>query len=694
MRRFTSEVATRAALPCAALLLVAAPFGEGGRRPDVLAALHLLALLLGLAAAVALCGSPGRHGLRGRGNGLLLVALAAPAWSCVPALFAPFRDAALFGLMDRLTTALAFVAGAALFGDAVSLARLRTIAIAATTLQAAIVLVLQAAGAVAGTPGSGPADAARIFLNRSHLAAYLAFGFLLAAAAALGSWRRGARRAATLAAAAAAVHLAAILPLQSRGALLALGCGGLGLLAVSWGTLPRRARVALVAGAAIVALSGALLVLKRFRDNDDPDRYTRFTIWRASLAMAFEHPVLGLGPGQFPHEAPKHNFPLERSPVRYARQFSGAHSLPLTLLAEDGGPGLLLLAAAIAAILVTLLRGPRRSPGSAGRLRAGDSGGAERDAILGAGAAIVALAAQGCVEDLQERPAILLTAALLAGSAVAFARGWRLRARDPLPATGAAAGGEDASTAVPNRFGVDPVGAALVACAACLAIGGAIRPWLSWREASAARSLGAAGLPRLERAARLDPLNPWHREGLAMAALQGGPADRERYAAAAIHLDEARRLAPGEPRLALLRARLEALAARTLFPVDATVDRASALYAEAVRLAPRDPRPRLEQAGWLAGIGRAGEARATLEAAMAIEPNYRRARILLTSLLEQGGDRDAAQRSYDALLASDEALRDYTPDSGYAAEIARDAPEERQRIAVRFPALSHGRDAS
>ena len=649
---------SRVALPCAALLLALAPFGEGGRRPDILAALHGLAIVLGLLGAVAFLGPADRPGLRGRGNGMLLIALAALGWSCVSAAAAPFREAALFGLMDRFATVAVFAAGALLFHDEPSLRRLRTIVIAATTLHAAL--------ALAGTIGSGPAGGARIFLNRSQLGAYLAIGFFLAAAAALGAWRRGERRPAALAGSAALLHLAAILPLQSRGALVGLACGGLGLLAGSWGMLPRRARAGLVAGAVLVALCGAALVARRFRDSDDPDRYTRIPIWRAALEMAFERPILGLGPGQFPHEAPRHNFPLERSPVRYARQFSGAHSLPLTLASEDGAVGLVLAAVVVAAILVTLLRSGRNAAGP---------GGPGRDTLLGTGTAVLALAAQGWVEDLQDRPAILLTAALLAGSAVAVARAWR-------PAAG------------PSPKVDRIVAAALLTCGACIAVGGVVRPWLAWREASAARAHGSAGLQRLERAARLDPLNPWHREGLAMAALQGGPPDRERYAAAAIHLDEARRLAPREPRLALLRARLEAVAARSLFPVESTLDRAAAIYVDAVRLAPRDPRPRLEQAGWLAEIGRVEEARATLEAAMAIEPNYRRARILLTSLLEQAGDREGARLSYDALLASDASLRDYSPDSGYAAEIARDAPEERQRIAARFTGLSHGRDAS
>ena len=655
----------RLALLLAALLVLLAPFGEGGRRPDVLAALHLLALSLGLLAALDLVGSADPVRLRGRGNGVLILGVVAFAWSCVAALAASYRYAAMLGVMDRLATVMVFVAGAILFRDEPALAKVRSFVVAATTLQAAIAL----GGAIA----SDTAGAARVFLNRSQLGAYLALGLCVAGAAAIGAARRGERRAAATWSAAAILHVAAILPLQSRGALLALLAGGAALLAAAWSGLPRRARLGLVAGGAAVLLCGAALVARRFRDSDDPDRFTRVSIWRASLLMSAERPLAGWGPGQFAHEAPRHNFPLERSPVRYARQFSGAHSLPLTLLAEEGWPGLALLALVVAALLRLLFRpGPAAPPrGSPGR-----------DAILGAGAALVALVAQGLVEDLQERPAILLTGALLAGAACAVARGWRLRAP----------GGTDDHARNADR---DPIAAGCLALlAACLGAGMVVYPWVAWREARAARGLGAAGLPRLERAARIDPLNPWHREGQAMAALQGGPPDRERYAAAARHLDDARALAPREARLALLRARLEAVAARSIVPGEATMARAAALYGDAVALAPHDPRPRLEQAGWLAGIDRSGDAIATLEAALAIEPNFRRARILLTSLLEREGDPEGARRSYDALLASDEALRDYSPDSGYATEIARDSPQERQAIAARLPHASHSSNAS
>jgi len=647
----------------ASVLLLVTPFGEGGRRPDVLAAVQTLSFALASLAAIVTLGRSGPARPRGRGTWLLALALAIPAFSLLSAAAAAFPYSAFLGVMDRLATLLLFVAAAALLNEEESLRRLRAAVVAATSIQALF--------AIAGAFQAGPAGAAHIFLNRSQLGAYLCLGLFLASAAAIGAVRRRDPGAAALWSGAVLLHLAALPPLQSRGVLVALVCGGALLTAVSWRDLPKSGRAILAIVLLLTLSAGGLMVARRFAENDDPDRFTRVSIWRASLSMALEHPVLGLGPGQFTHEAPRHNFPLERSPVRYGRQFSGAHSFPLTLLVEEGVPGFLLATALAIGIAGTLLRAARRGS----------------DLQLGVAAALTAIGAQAFVEDLQDRPAILLTAALLAGAACGVARGWRLR---PPQA------GLDPDAA-PRGWG-DPLPAgAILLVGACLVAGGVLCPFFAWRDAAAARALGAAGLPRLQRAAAIDPLNPWHREGLAMAALQGGPPDRERYAAAAIELDTALRLAPREPRLLLLRARLEAIAARSLFPAPATIDRTAALYAEAVRMAPCDPRPRLEQAGFLVEQGKTGDARATLLAALDIEPNYRRARLLLADLDDRDARSEDAAKALDALLASDAALRDYVPDSPYAAEIVRDAPAERQQITSRIRPASpskHGSSAA
>ena len=622
-----------AALALAGFVLLAGPFGEGGRSPGALAVLHAAVLALALVAGWR-CLGRGAGRPRGRASGLLLLVAALPALAFLAAVGAASPYAAGLGLMDRMAAAAAFAAAATLLARPADLLLLRNAAVLSVTMQAVV--------ALAGAARGGPAEAARLFLNRNHLGAFLNIGLLLAVSAADEARLRRDRRAALLFGGAAGVHLAALLTLRSRGALLGLAAAMALLIGRRWPEWTRRTRVAAVGAAVVAMVVGGGLVAQRFARSDDPDRWRRLKIWEAAATVVAQDPLLGIGPGQFAHEAPRHNFPLDRAPVRFGRGFSGAHSAFLTLAAEDGIPAALLAVLGIGATVVLLARRP--GTGAAGA------------AALGTAAAVLALATQALVEDLQERPVLVLGGALLAGSALAAAGGWRARSPD-------------------SRLRRVAAGAAVVLaawCAACVAL-----PYIAWREATAARAGGREALPRMQRAARLDPWNAGYHHDLAMASLNSGPPDVARYLAAAAELDEARRLEPGEPRFALLRARLEARAGRAVFADPGADTSAAAGYAEAARLAPTDPRPRLEQAGHLADLDRTGEALAAIEAALAIEPHYRRARLFQVELLVRLGRRDEARAAWQDLLASDRAIAGYVPDSGYAAEIVADARARR-----------------
>jgi tetratricopeptide (TPR) repeat protein len=155
-------------------------------------------------------------------------------------------------------------------------------------------------------------------------------------------------------------------------------------------------------------------------------------------------------------------------------------------------------------------------------------------------------------------------------------------------------------------------------------------------------------------------------------------------------LQRARRLKPIDPRFPVLMARLEVRFGDTLFDDPLAGERAAALYREAVRLAPLDPRPRLEEAGHLADLGRLEEALESLQAALELEPRFRRARLLQVSLLVQLERPDDTNAAWEALRVTDAVLEAYSPDSSYAADLTRDAPRERERLV----ALLSGRPES
>ena len=211
-------------------------------------------------------------------------------------------------------------------------------------------------------------------------------------------------------------------------------------------------------------------------------------------------------------------------------------------------------------------------------------------------------------------------------------------------------------------------------------VAGVALPYLADHEASAGRRLGREGVARMKRAVRLNPYHPEYQHDLAMAALNSGPLDAERYAEAADRLRRARLLKPADYRFPLLLARLEDRFAADLFDEEGASRRASRRYAEAARLAPLDPRPALEQASNLASLGQVEEALAVAVAALRIEPHFRRARLMETGLLLRLGRLDQAAGAWRSLQQTDAALRGYRAENSYAADLIRNAPEERRRV--------------
>lgn len=192
----------------------------------------------------------------------------------------------------------------------------------------------------------------------NSLAGFLAPAFLLAAAAACEEWARRRRplplaslaivllmvggclvltksRTAYLATAGGCVLFAAVYfggRLSWRQWLLGGAAGGLLLIAA--GTL-----ASLIGGLDVEVLSESL---KSFA--------YRVEYWRATLAMIGDHPLLGVGPGQFQAVYPHYKLPLASETV------ADPHNFLLEVAAIAGIPALLLLLAAIGWTAIRILR--------------------------------------------------------------------------------------------------------------------------------------------------------------------------------------------------------------------------------------------------------------------------------------------------------------------------------------------------
>ncbi len=157
----------------------------------------------------------------------------------------------------------------------------------------------------------------------------------------------------------------------------------------------RNHRVVLSAATLIFLLAfGALAAktivprLQNARSTDDNSTMFRAYIWRSTLDMARARPVLGFGPGAFPHVYPKY------ARVGYTRS---AHQSWLQIAAEGGFPALFLLLGAVAAALKS----------GAARLQTRDW-----PLVAGASGAVVALLAHGNVDSGFETTSIVILLAV------------------------------------------------------------------------------------------------------------------------------------------------------------------------------------------------------------------------------------------------------------------------------------------
>jgi O-antigen ligase len=581
-----------------AVLLAGATLGEGGARPPAELAVYgwIVALLVVVLVvrsrsavtefrmdAAAPCGAFGLFG----------------ALVLAGAILAPYAWAALeVVIVVALFAAVAWLAGRC-----------------SPALPATISPVLLATGAVQGALAvfqrlaQGEARAAGTFLNPNHLGAWLVAALLLGVGTSAGRSR-----------AAIAVRFALALPAAvglvltgSRGAFIALLAGGGWLLLARWRNRRHRFVAATTLGVLALALAGSLVARSA---SFDPFRYNRVRIWRASWAAASAHPWTGTGPGQFEAAAPNLNFPLEDDVLRYERHFDTPHSDLLRLPVEFGFPAAAAFLAAAALGLREIFRRRRETgPGS--------------DAAM---AALVALATQGVVDDLSDRPALWLLAGALAGALLS----------------------RSASATVARR----PVVRAVLAVLLILGFTvGPLADYGAWRLRSDAIEAGAVE-------ASGEPLGPFWSQLLVTMAIDLNPLraetwltksdllvddgsgwDLARYADARESAETAIRLQPGAARNWLGLARVEARGCLELFGDAASRERFDRHYVEAERLARHDAFIAVERGEMLLAASDPTGARRAAERALAIEPRAVLPRLLLAEALLATGDPGDVERA-------------------------------------------------
>lgn len=189
------------------------------------------------------------------------------------------------------------------------------------------------------------------------------------------------------------VSAGALAATQVRGAWVGFGIGAAIVALAS----RRRLLVAALAVVALVAILASPAARSRFRYDEAAD--DRFAMLAGGLAIALDHPLVGIGPGQV-----KHAYPVYAPPTAHRRSTSHLHDTPMQVLVERGVIGLAFWIAIFVAFFRHAWRVYRALPPTAVD---------DRALVFGAIAAIAAFLGAGLFEYNFGDTEVLLVACVL-----------------------------------------------------------------------------------------------------------------------------------------------------------------------------------------------------------------------------------------------------------------------------------------
>jgi O-antigen ligase len=225
-------------------------------------------------------------------------------------------------------------------------------------------VVAIAAAYVAGALIVGARPLLGPFVNPNYFASFLIPGFCVATAFLLfgeGLYLRA------VSAGFAAFLLFGMTQASSRGATLA-AISALALAILRFSRSHKASRSLVVAAVAVVVLSTAFAspaLIRKFSDRGaiDPYNYQRPKIWRSALHVITDHPILGVGLGQFYDFSKRYSPPVEGTVARFLKRPAIAHSEYLQTAAESGLPAATLFFTLAGYAIYTAFKRARRKTG-------------------------------------------------------------------------------------------------------------------------------------------------------------------------------------------------------------------------------------------------------------------------------------------------------------------------------------------
>ena len=476
----------------------------------------------------------------------------------------------------------------------------------------------------------GEVRAKGTFFNPNFFAMYEAVTIILTLS--LFTWMKWAEhgwREKGLLGATLGISLLAFVMAQSRGAFIAF------LVALLFLGLCRSWKLAvalpLVVILGVIALPNPIKERALAVSDQDPYAYTRFEMWKSSLDRIADYPF-GTGLGTYKYLSFKYRFPTEGEIVRYEKRAESAHNEYLQMAVELGVGGLALFLAGIGVWGLDVK----------GALQGGLSSW-ERGAVVGLSGSTIAILVHASVDSVFHEPALVLLL-ILCGSFVVV-----LKRR----------GSHDPTTTWNVRFPYHTARLALVVLLGAVSAALIVQPaaaWFAFEQGNVASQSGESerAWKWYHRATLIDPGTTAYRDAVArMNLTQFYASGNPQWLIQAVEeIEICQKLNPLDGRAPSRLGMLYLLLAERATSNEqrgALIARAVESYEGAIKIDPFSPFNYLELGKIRWRQGQSEEAQALLTKAVAHEPNFLPARVLLAKLAAQVGKGDIALSQYAAI---------------------------------------------
>ncbi|MDP1946368.1 MAG: O-antigen ligase family protein [Nitrospirota bacterium] len=500
-----------------------------------------------------------------------------------------------------------------------------------------VVMVLVGMGLCEGLLGIvqyiwlGEARAKGTFFNPNFFAAYeVAVLSIVLGLLSVMRWHELRRWQGVVLSITAMIMFCAFIVAQSRGALVAL------ITAVSFIGCYRFGKMALVI--LIVCLAAGVVIPNPLKQRmaegraQDPYAFSRVDIWKSSIERVVDQP-LGIGLGMYKYASFQYRFPIESNIARYGKRAESAHSEYLQMAVELGIGGLLIFMVGIG------VWGWEAKEVLCSELEPW-----ERGLATGLVGVVLGILAHSTVDSVFHEPALVILLIVSGALVVVFQL---INKPDILRRSG--------------PFSCRPLRLTFVLLCGVVLAALIIQPAAGWYAHGRGQIEAQVGRPELaldwfRRASLIDPGTTGFHDDVARTSVQlfHRSGDPQWLVRAVEEEGQAIELNPSDGRFPYRLGTIYGLLAGQKVSTDQReflLNQAAHAYEQALHADPYSPLSYIALANIRLPQGRVDEAKSWLQRAVATEPNFLPARVLLAELSLKDGESEFAKSEFDAIVA-------------------------------------------